>query len=122
VIPSSSPGSIRWSPTLHTCSPAVAEVKLAAKPLTRLETAERDPVTVQRPLSKSFAGDGLGDVGAVSEPELVQVRVVPPGERVIDRRRQLTERVTARGGDDSAGPGPQPLAAAFDEFHADRQP
>jgi hypothetical protein len=50
------------------------------------------------------------------------VRAVPPGERIVDRHRELGEGVIARSREDASGSRPQANAAPFDEVDADRQP
>jgi len=64
----------------------------------------------------------LADSLSVGEVELVEMVAVPAGERVIDRRGQLVEGVAARCGEDPSRSGPQVIAVALDEVHADRQP
>lgn len=121
VIPSTSSGSMRCLATVHTCS-QVSEVELVGESLAGLETAQGQAAAVTWLLVRLLIGVGQSHPGAVREPELMQVGLVPPGERVIDRGGQFAECVTPGGGHDPARPGPQPLATSFDEFYADGEP
>src|SRR5215469_479770 len=104
-------------------SPVVAEVEHVSELLARTQPRQPDLLVV--------LGDDALDVpvrirvaepGLVGEGELLQVRTVPAGERVVDGVGKVLEGVAARGCEDPPGPGPVLLSVAFDKFHADRQP
>jgi hypothetical protein len=62
------------------------------------------------------------DHRSVGQGELVQVVVVPAGERVIDRLAELLERRGAGGDQHPTRPGPQvPGVYAVHQLHCDRQ-
>ncbi len=59
---------------------------------------------------------------AVGEGEVLLVRAVPAGERVVDSVSELLEGVAARGREDPSWPRPVLLAEALDQLDPDRQP
>src|SRR5215469_3549422 len=104
-------------------SPVVAEVEHVSELLARTQPRQPDLLVV--------LGDDALDVpvrirvaepGLVGEGELLQVRTVPAGERVVDGVGKVLEGVAARGCEDPPGPGPVLLSVAFDKLRADRQP
>ena len=64
----------------------------------------------------------IAQAPAIGEGELLQVRAVPAGERVVDSIGELFEGVAARGREDPSWPRPVLLAVALDQVDPDLQP
>ncbi len=64
----------------------------------------------------------IAQAPAVGEGEVLQMRAVPAGERVVDSVGELFEDVAARGREDPSWPRPVLLAVTLDQVDPDRQP
>ncbi|MFE3783361.1 hypothetical protein ACFXPA_34910 [Amycolatopsis sp. NPDC059090] len=102
---------------MHRCAQQSPRVEHVHELLPAAQPAQGQGAPVEQVGVLAVLPVGAADPAAVGELELVQMRSVPAGERVVDRGGQLRERVRAGGGEDPARTRPQ-LAAAADEIHA----
>ncbi len=102
--------------------PRVAEVELVDELVAGMQATQAGPTIIERGPELLPVLIRRGQTGAVREFELMEVRSVPAGEGVIDRDREIGERVGSRGGEDAAGTRSEMLAMSFDEVHPNGQP
>jgi hypothetical protein len=103
--------------------PTVSEVELVDEPFTGSKSGQGGPVFVEHLLVGAVElGIRRADPLLVAGPELVEVGAAPARERVVDRDRELVERVRAGGGEHAPRSGPEVLAVSLDEVDTDRQP
>ena len=100
--------------------PVVAEVEHIYELHAGVQPAQGGAPVIQHLRGGAELGVGPADTLADGEGELVQVGTIPTGECVVDGGGELGEG--AGGGNQPAGPGPEALAAPFDQLNADRQP
>jgi NADPH:quinone reductase len=87
--------------------PVVAQVEGVGELLARPQPSQPGLGAVQRSLGfLAVPPAGRDDHGSVGQGELVQMVVVPAGERVVDRLAELLERRGAGGDQHPAWPGP----------------
>jgi hypothetical protein len=84
--------------------PLVAEIKHVRELLVQVELAQLHPLVVQQAFRLVVLSTWDAEARAVGAGELVEVTAIPAG---------------ARGGEEPAGPGPEHLAVAGDQVHAD---
>jgi hypothetical protein len=78
--------------------PVVTEIEHVHKLLTRMQPRQPDaPVVLADRTGDPPVGIGKAEPPQVGQSELLQVRAVPAGERVVDDVGELFERMAERG-------------------------
>jgi len=103
--------------------PVVAEVEHVGELLARAQPRQlHSPVVPSDRALDLPVRVRIAQPPAVGEDELLQVRAVPAGERVVDSVGELLEGVAVCCSEDPPWPWPVLLAAALGQVDPDRQP